>query len=291
MIAIGNPGAGKSTILNSVAREILFQSGISYGNGLTYELDRRNNNQGTFFDTPGLADDTYREAAGKAISTALRTGGNFKILFFVTQRDGRVVRQDVTTLRLVLDAAPEIGNHYGLVINKVPKPVAERLKDPETEVVFLNSLFIGLEENRRCTKSDITYLLQTEDLEAKNNQLISLDKLETLDKTNFEEWLIEEVDLVCLTVDGAGDIDTKLFEKMNSEMTEKMSNMEQKMEQNREIFEEETQRLMDQLQKTEKEKSEQRKRDQEKHQKELREMQRRLAEMSRRAIAAKVARG
>ena len=127
LIAIGNPGAGKSTVLNAIAREILFQSGIAFGNGLTYELDKRTNDFGTFFDTPGLADDTYREAAGKAISSALRTGGNFKVLFFVSTNSGRVVRQDITTLRLVLDAAPEIGNHYGLVINKVPKNVAERL--------------------------------------------------------------------------------------------------------------------------------------------------------------------
>ena len=181
LIAIGNPGAGKSTVLNAVAREILFQSGISYGNGLTYELDKRTNDQGTFFDTPGLADDTYREAAGQAISTALRTGGNFKVLFFVSTQSGRVVRQDITTLRLVLDAAPEIGNHYGLVINKVPKNVAERLKQPQNEVVFLNTLFTGIDEIHRCTKSDITYLMQTEELEAKNNKLINLDRLEALD--------------------------------------------------------------------------------------------------------------
>ena len=48
IIGIGNPGAGKSTFLNGLAREILFKSGISIGNGLTYQLDERKNEEGTF---------------------------------------------------------------------------------------------------------------------------------------------------------------------------------------------------------------------------------------------------
>ena len=81
IIVIGNPGAGKSTILNGLAGEVLFKSGVSIGEGLTYKLDERTNDKGTFFDTPGLADDTHREAAGEAISTALRRGGNLRVGF------------------------------------------------------------------------------------------------------------------------------------------------------------------------------------------------------------------
>ena len=48
IIVIGNPGAGKSTILNGLAGEVLFESGISIGDGLTYQLDERENARGTF---------------------------------------------------------------------------------------------------------------------------------------------------------------------------------------------------------------------------------------------------
>ena len=39
LLAIGNPGSGKSTILNILAGKTLFRSGISFGNGLTNKLD------------------------------------------------------------------------------------------------------------------------------------------------------------------------------------------------------------------------------------------------------------
>jgi len=69
-------------------------------------------------DTPGLADEKLRKAAGKANSEGLRKGGDYKVIFFVTQQSGRVNAQDATTIKLVLDAAPDIGQNYGVVVNK-----------------------------------------------------------------------------------------------------------------------------------------------------------------------------
>lgn len=64
-----NLGAGKSCILNSLAGECLFRSGINLGKGLTYQLDEVINEKGHFLDTPGLADESLRKKAGEAIST------------------------------------------------------------------------------------------------------------------------------------------------------------------------------------------------------------------------------
>ena len=80
IIAIGNPGSGKSTTLNYLAKDVLFKSGPSVGTGLTYKLDKKATSveidgkmtQVTFCDTPGLNDARKREAAGKAISEALK---------------------------------------------------------------------------------------------------------------------------------------------------------------------------------------------------------------------------
>ena len=80
IIAIGNPGCGKSTTLNYLAQQVLFKSGSSFGTGLTYQLDKRTvlltidgkTAQITFCDTPGLNDARKRIAAGEAISKALK---------------------------------------------------------------------------------------------------------------------------------------------------------------------------------------------------------------------------
>ena len=80
IIAIGNPGCGKSTTLNYLAQQVLFKSGPSVGTGFTYQMDKKTvsltiNGETakiTFCDTPGLNDGRKREAAGEAISKALK---------------------------------------------------------------------------------------------------------------------------------------------------------------------------------------------------------------------------
>ena len=62
IIAIGNPGSGKSTILNSFAGQLLFQSGVSIGSGLTKQLESKTSKGITYVDTPGVADDTNKKA-------------------------------------------------------------------------------------------------------------------------------------------------------------------------------------------------------------------------------------
>ena len=127
IIAIGNPGSGKSTILNSFAGQLLFQSGVSIGSGLTKQLESKTSKGITYVDTPGVADDTNKKAAAKALASVFRRGGRMKILFFVTQQSGRIVVQDIATMKLILESVPEIGQNYGIVVNKIPRQVIEQL--------------------------------------------------------------------------------------------------------------------------------------------------------------------
>ena len=60
IIAVGNPGAGKSCFLNSLAGEPVFKSGLNIGSGVTYELDERETPNGYFVDTPGKTSWSFR---------------------------------------------------------------------------------------------------------------------------------------------------------------------------------------------------------------------------------------
>lgn len=55
-LMIGNPGTGKSTILNCLLGRPAFQSGISYGSGMTYQFDVVEDGSHKYMDTPGLSD-------------------------------------------------------------------------------------------------------------------------------------------------------------------------------------------------------------------------------------------
>ena len=144
IVAIGNPGSGKSSILNSLAGKILFPSGISIGCGLTEQLCAVESNGTTFVDTPGVSEDTYCQAAGDALTNVFRNGGRMKILFFITQRSGRIVMQDVATMKLILESVPEIGRNYGIIVNKIPGNVLAELSDLEKQQSFALSLYTTL---------------------------------------------------------------------------------------------------------------------------------------------------
>ena len=141
ILFIGNPGTGKSTMLNCLAGEKLFKSGQSYGKGMTYQLEEKIYNGYKYIDTPGLSDHKLREEAGKAISTALKAGGKHKIVFFIRVENGRAVAEDVSTMKLVLDAAPEIGQNYGIIIPRITAGVAKGLTKKENWAEVYGGIF------------------------------------------------------------------------------------------------------------------------------------------------------
>jgi GTP-binding protein EngB required for normal cell division len=107
----GNPGVGKSTLLNALmdqedgADHTRFKSGVSVdGSGITREAQEVVIGDQIFIDTPGLADPYAREQAGAQITAALKKNAKYKMCFVLTLQSGRIVAQDMTTLCAVLKA-------------------------------------------------------------------------------------------------------------------------------------------------------------------------------------------
>lgn len=130
IIFCGNPGVGKSSIASSISG-IQFESGISFGSGLTVKLQWNISPKlpnVRFADTPGLADMELKEAAATAITQALKEGAtaghDTKIIFVVTTEGARLRPDDLYTIKVVMgsirNAAGETPgmNSYAVIINK-----------------------------------------------------------------------------------------------------------------------------------------------------------------------------
>ena len=80
ILFLGNPGKGKSTLLNGLMGKVGFKSGVAMFGGLTYELSKTEVDGVVYMDTPGLADadQAMREKAAKAVTLALKQSGTYK---------------------------------------------------------------------------------------------------------------------------------------------------------------------------------------------------------------------
>ena len=122
--------------------------------------------------------------------------GKYKVIFCVTEHRGRVSQQDVTTMKLVLDAAPEIGDKYGIIVNMVSKGVLKKLNTEEVYHDFNNSMLAGIDEKNRCVYSNIIFFGTIDELEDEDDILVPPDTFKDANGTTLTE-VIYYVDYYC----------------------------------------------------------------------------------------------
>lgn len=123
-IFLGNPGAGKSTILNTVAGSTRFHSGVSLGAGLTHVCQQFSDHTGNLYtDTPGLTDLALLKKALLEISKAFRSSEQVKPIFVLSLEAGNFRSMDIVVMSVILQVLKkdnvERTNHYGIILNKL----------------------------------------------------------------------------------------------------------------------------------------------------------------------------
>ncbi len=90
-----------------------------------------------FCDTPGLDDCLTRENAAAEIRSGLQQDAYYRIFFVVTLESGRVKSQDVSTMKLVLEAAKQIKtSSYSIIVNKVAKNICDKMKNDSDHLTY-----------------------------------------------------------------------------------------------------------------------------------------------------------
>ena len=142
IVFLGNPGRGKSTLLNQVLGKHVFDAG--YGvKGVTTVASSVMFGNVTYTDTPGLNDaqKEQRERSAEEVKRVMDEGGAYRFFFVLnTTRAGRADKTDLTLVSNVantlLQVIPKDKLSYSIIFNQIRKrDKKEELKECFTQAV------------------------------------------------------------------------------------------------------------------------------------------------------------
>ena len=242
-ILCGNPGSGKSTILNAVCADgHQFKSGPTGGQGLTSELKfypSDPNAECRYADTPGLDDMTLKKQAAKAIEKALKDAAvnkrNVVLIFVITTEAGRIKPADVATIQAVLgsfrcpDGKRVPNNKFNVIINKFEKAWYDLPKFQNSEKDKME-FFLKDPSDDKFATNNIYYVFNDPNMAFEENAAFSDDAKNTLLEV-FD--LAKNSDLFKITIgckDGKADVDPIDTEKVDAANLKIMKDMKQTLE-------------------------------------------------------------
>jgi hypothetical protein len=217
---VGNPGVGKSALANSCAGKPLFHSGESTdGRGVTLVLQRELVNGVVYMDTPGLSDPERRKSAAAEIERALKTDGEFHLIFVVTLRAGRVNPDDLATIKIVLDALKSISPlRFNVVINDVHEGKRARLLSDENQFALYQAMFaVG-----DLLPDDMFVYPRDAALESQSNVVVPL-------RADFGEWLAQ-LDPIRIESAKVGTVNGESFDEAKQRLAAESDALERELE-------------------------------------------------------------
>ncbi|KNE68686.1 hypothetical protein AMAG_12856 [Allomyces macrogynus ATCC 38327] len=227
VMAIGNPGSGKSTLINGAAQSIVTQAGSSAGHGIQHDkLLKFEINGTTWIDTPGLSDVKYRTRAAGQITDALKDQeGLYRLIFVVTTESGRVKPDDLATLTIVLNAIRKKNVPYGVIINKISERLLQKML---TEAEFYDKLICSLNSGPYSTNH---IFLAPEDQDARDADNCIIPASAMTPVLNFIETVpciaIRPTDVEAIKTSDFDDQEAKLKDLVEMMITAHSKQLEQ----------------------------------------------------------------
>jgi len=215
LVFVGNPGTGKSTILNGITNGINFESGVSAGTGLTTKLQLLKINNINYGDTPGLGDVLARKQAAEEIEKLLKSGGDFKLVFICTLEAGRVRSNDIVTIKLILESINlenRMKLQYGIIVNKVPTITKKRIY---ADVDFRNSIIACLNIEHEPTQF-IYFNEKDNEIEDIDNAVPILSKKLYNFLDDLPSMLIKSKNIKPIVIDGYAALREEYEIKLNN---------------------------------------------------------------------------
>lgn len=227
-------------------KEVLFESGISIGGGMTSQLQEKNLDEIIYLDTPGLEDKRLRKQAAEAITNGLRKNGMYKVFFVTTLESGRVRASDAATIRIVMDCAKEI-KHYGIIINKLSRNAYEKLKtDKAAQDNIIAQLKVMDQETGRVTLPVPLFLPLINKLDDEDNALADVpDLLEFMD--NVGENLVRAKNVETIPDDNTFEKHCKQLEKLILDLRYDNKRLQDTIAENSNHYQVEEQRLLQEM--------------------------------------------
>lgn len=217
---VGDPGTGKSTILTSLCDgNAQFESGNSFGSGLTDRLHSVVYNGKRYSDTPGMNDITMKEAAAAAIAAAVLKGGRVKLVFVLTLEAGRVRASNLATVRVVLEALHEkeiaTDGCFGVIINKMTQSEQDLWKCHADEVMNMLRRHIGLSSS----PDRVLYVQRAERIVGATNARLPTEQ------TNRVKEFVSNVQTISVAPGTAITVKVEQLEELIEQITAQFRNM------------------------------------------------------------------
>jgi formylglycine-generating enzyme required for sulfatase activity len=166
-IFIGNPGVGKSKIIDS-----LIGNTVTKSKSTSFFSEYKHNGK-YYIDTPGLATKDLQRQVGEEIKKTLeKDDRDYKIFFVMNLKKGQVTNEDLAALETVIDAIEYAGCEFNIIINKMTENEQKVIfGDPVAKANFDTRIRSG-----KYKTESIHFIYENEEISKGKIDLITISK-------------------------------------------------------------------------------------------------------------------